>query len=232
MGPSARIAREQLEFQANRIERLLAAHRVPVRVAGGSVTPRWIRFDLAPSLGARIASIRNLSEELSVALGTSDVRLGRDGEKLMLEILRPDAEPVRLLPLLRQLPPVPAFTACLGLADNGRPLLIRLSSPDVAHILVAGATGSGKTELLRSIVVSLAVRHRQSQLQLALIDPKRRGFGPLAHLPHLVAPVASGPDETLELLNPHFVRAELVSDVAALHPELDAIIDRLCQPPG
>ena len=91
MTASANITREYLNFQADRIERLLASHRVPVRVAGGSVTPRWIRFDLAPAPGARIASIRNLSEELSLALGTTDVRLGREGETLTLEVSRPDA---------------------------------------------------------------------------------------------------------------------------------------------
>jgi S-DNA-T family DNA segregation ATPase FtsK/SpoIIIE len=190
MATPAQITREFLDFQADRIERLLASHRVLVRVAGGAVTPRWIRYDLAPAPGARIASIRNLSEELSLALGTGSVRLGREGEKLTLEVMRPDAQPVHLLSLMHNLAHIPLYTACLGVAENGRPLLIRLSSPDVAHILVAGTTGSGKTELMRAMIASLALTHRQSQLQVALIDPKSRGFGPLAGIPHLLAPVA------------------------------------------
>jgi S-DNA-T family DNA segregation ATPase FtsK/SpoIIIE len=70
----------------------------------------------------------------------------------------------------------------------------------VAHVLVAGATGSGKTELMRAVVVSLAWRHRQSQLQVILIDPKQRGFGPLGRLQHLLAPPAATPEAALALL--------------------------------
>jgi S-DNA-T family DNA segregation ATPase FtsK/SpoIIIE len=194
------ITREYLNFQSDRIERVLASHRVPVRVQGGDVTPRWIRFHVAPGLGAKVATIRNLSEELALALGAPDVRVSREGEQLSVEVPRPDAEPVALVPLLRRLPSMPAYTACLGLADDGRPLLIRLPSPDVAHILVAGATGSGKTELMRAILVSLALQHRQSQLQIVLIDPKQRGFSPLAGLPHLLAPPAVTPAAALALL--------------------------------
>ncbi|MBI4771166.1 MAG: DUF87 domain-containing protein, partial [Chloroflexi bacterium] len=178
--------RRFLDFQADRIEHVLASHRVPARVHGGEVSPRWVRFHLSPAPGARIATVRNLSEELALALGAPDVRVARDGEMLAVEIPRPDAEPVRLLPFLRSLPFIPPLTACLGMADDGRPLLLRLPSPDVAHVLVAGTTGSGKTELIRSMILSLALRNRQSRLQVVLIDPKRRGFEPLASLPHVL----------------------------------------------
>jgi S-DNA-T family DNA segregation ATPase FtsK/SpoIIIE len=197
---STQVTREYLEFQSDRIERVLASHRVPARVEGGSVTPRAIRFHVAPALGAKLASIRNLSEELALALNAPDVRIAREGDKLALEMPRPDAEPVYLLPLMRGLSAIPPFTACLGLAEDGRPLLARLPSPDVAHILVAGTTGSGKTELMRSMVLSLALTHRQSQLQMALIDPKGRGLAPLAGLRHLLAPIATDSGEALTLL--------------------------------
>lgn len=192
--------RDYLNFQADRIERVLASHRVPVRVHGGTVSPRWIRFLLTPALGAKVATVRNLSEELAMALGAPDVRVARDGEALAVEMPRPDAEPVRLLPLMRSLSSLPLLTACLGLADDGRPLLLRLPSPDVAHVLVAGTTGSGKTELIRTMLVSLALTNRQSKMQIALIDPKSRGFAPLAGLPHLIDDVASDAGSALNLL--------------------------------
>jgi S-DNA-T family DNA segregation ATPase FtsK/SpoIIIE len=192
--------REYLNFQADRIERVLASHRVPARVNGGTVTPRWIRFLLTPALGARVASVRNLSEELALALGAPDVRVARDGQALAVEVPRADAEPVRLFSLMQSLPPMPPVTACLGLTEDGRPLLLRLPSPDVAHVLIAGATGSGKTEVMRSLLASLALTNRQSRLQLALIDPKSRGLMPLARLPHLIAPLASDIGSALQLL--------------------------------
>jgi S-DNA-T family DNA segregation ATPase FtsK/SpoIIIE len=198
MPPS--VNRDYLEFQSNRIEAVLASHRVQARVNGGAVTPRWIRFHLAPALGTRVASVRNLDEELAVALGAPEVRVTREGERLAVEMPRPDSDLVHLLPLIDSLPAMPALTACLGLTQDGRPLLIRLPSPDVAHILVAGTTGSGKTELMRTMALSLALTNRQAALQLALIDLKGRGLGPLSGLPHLAAPAATNLDSALSLL--------------------------------
>ncbi|HRF46120.1 MAG TPA: DNA translocase FtsK [Anaerolineales bacterium] len=194
------VSRDYLNFQSDRIERVLASHRVPVRVHGGTVSPRWIRFHLTPAIGAKIATVRNLSEELALALGAADVRVARDGETLALEVPRADAEPVRLLPMLRGMGNIPTLTACAGLAEDGRPLMLKLNSPDVAHILVAGATGSGKTELIRSIVLSLAITNRQSKVQFALIDPKRRGLRGLGVMPHCLAPVAEDPRAATTLL--------------------------------
>jgi S-DNA-T family DNA segregation ATPase FtsK/SpoIIIE len=102
--------------------------------------------------------------------------------------------------MLRDLRSLPPLTACLGLCDDGRPLLIRLPAPDVAHVLVAGTTGSGKTELIRTMVASLAAGNRQAAVQFALIDPKGRGLAPLAGLPHLLAPPVSGDEAAVCLL--------------------------------
>ncbi len=221
------LTRDYLEFQSDRIERVLAAHRVPVRVEGGAITPRWIRYHVAPALGARVATIRNLSEELALALGAPDVRVAREGEKLALEVPRADAEPVYFLPLLRNLSSIPVYTACLGLTEEGRPLLVRLPSPDVAHILIAGATGSGKTELLRCLLLSLALTHRQSQLQIVLVDPKSRGFAPLANLPHLLAPVAAHPAEALPLLNRLIAEMERRDQESVNSPRIVVAVDEL-----
>ncbi|MBI3244478.1 MAG: DNA translocase FtsK [Chloroflexi bacterium] len=195
------VTSDYLNFQADRIERVLASHRVPVRVHGGLVSSRWMRFLVAVAPGAKISVVRNLSEEIALALGADNVRISREGSNLAVEVPRPDSEPVFLMTLLRSLPPMPPHTACLGMADDGRPLLLRLPSPDVTHVLVAGMTGSGKTELIRAMALSLAIGNRQSQLQFALIDPKSRGLAPLAGLPHLMAPPASDAVSAMALLD-------------------------------
>ena len=84
---------------------------------------------------------------------------------------------------------LPSFTAVLGMCDDGAPLLMRLTSPDVAHVLISGTTGSGKTALCQTMILSLAMTHRRSQLQFVLVDPKRRAFAPFAPLPHLLWPL-------------------------------------------
>ncbi len=193
--------RRMLEYQADRIEAVLAQHRVPGRVTGGTVAPRWIRFQVLPAMGARIATIKNLSEELAAALDAPSVRVARRGAAVAIEVPRDDPQPIRLLPLLRALRNVPPVTACLGLDDEGVPLLIRLPSPDVAHVLVAGTTGSGKTVLLRSMALSLALRHpHPGELALLLIDPKGRAFRELAPLPQLARPVVVEVGEAVEAL--------------------------------
>lgn len=85
-----------------------------------------------------------------------------------------------------------AGAAVLGTDLEGLPLVLRLPSPDVVHVLVAGMTGSGKTVLMRSLLASLALFNGPEDLKMLLIDPKGgRGLGPLAALPHSVGPVAT-----------------------------------------
>ena len=207
--------RDKLEFQADRIETVLSIHKVKARVTGGTVTPRWIRFQVLPALGAKISRIKRLNEELAAALDAPNCRISRRGAAVSLEVPRDDPEPVRLLPLYRQLHQneereMPPATAVLGLSEEGAPLLIRLPSPDVAHILVAGTTGSGKTALLQTMILSLAMANPAASpypqpgsrgLLLVLIDPKGSAFGLFEGLPHLARPVISETEEALEALN-------------------------------
>src|SRR5262249_30277772 len=116
-----------------------------------------------------------------------------------------------------------------------------------AHVLVAGATGSGKTELIRSLLASLALHNRQSRLQFALIDPKQRGLLPLAGLPHVIGQVAATTEAAQALLDrlvdemerrdrenvssPHIVIAidELLDLLATGGKAMEAAITRLAQ---
>src|SRR3989337_1460917 len=142
--------RQIFEMQADRIEMVLAQHKAPARVAGGIVTPRWLQFHLDPALGTRLSRVESLAEEIALALGSASVRVSRQGATMQIDVPRSDAQPVRLLEVCRRLPTVPLGTAVLGIADDGAPLLLRLPSPDVAHVLVAGTTGSGKTALAQA----------------------------------------------------------------------------------
>ncbi len=178
------INRSTLELQADRIEAVLRQHKAPGYVGGGVVTPRLIQFHITPAPETKVAKISALAEELGLALNCAGVRIQRQGNRLHLEIPRQDGEAVRLLPLCESLT-APAHSAVLGVDDRGAPLLLRLTASDVVHVLVCGTTGSGKSALVRSMLASLAYFNEPDALQMVLIDPKGRGYGMLADLPHV-----------------------------------------------
>jgi len=183
------------------LEQVLASYRVPARVRKGKITPRLIQFQLLPAPGTRIGAIQRLTEELAMALGVASVRVRRKDGQLEVEVPREDPAHVTLQSVLRRLTDIPPTTAVLGLDEDGVPLLLRLSSPEVAHVLIAGTTGSGKTALARTMILSLALNHSLRDLSLVLIDPQGRGYRPLAALPHLARPLATTADEAEEILS-------------------------------
>lgn len=194
------LSRDWLDYLADHIEALLAAHKLEAVVTGVQVSPRWVRFVLQLGLGTRISSIQNLAEELALAVEAPSVRITRSASALAIEVPLPNPQPVHLLAAIEELPMLPPVTGVLGLSLEGETFTLPLMAPEVTHVLIAGATGCGKTELMRSLILSLALYNRQAHLQVALIDPKRRGFTPLDGLPHLIAPVATSPDDAEALL--------------------------------
>lgn len=216
-----------LEMQADRIEAVLARHKVAGRVNGGTVTPRFIRFQLTTQMGTKVNKVASLAEEIALALGMREARVYRQGGTINVEVPRTHAAPVRLLPLCSRLATVPPTTAVLGLEANGTPLLLRLTAPDVSHVLIAGTTGSGKTALARTLLTSLAMHNRQGELQLILIDPKGRGFGPLATLPHVLGTIATSPAEAIGRLRWLVQEMERRDQGSISHPKLIVAVDEL-----
>ena len=225
--------RPYLEYQADRVEAVLAAHRAPGRITGGTVGPRLIRFFLSPAPHTRLSAIRRLADDLALAMRVSSLAVVRDENGVVLSFANPEPKPVSLLPLLDDVAPVPAATAVLGLTDAGVPLLARLSAPDVAHVLLAGTTGSGKSVLLRTMAVSLTLTNTPSTLRLLCIDPKGRTFRSLANAPHLARPLITDPREAVEALNSLIRTMQIrdhrgeVPDHAGAVPRIVVFIDEL-----
>lgn len=192
--------RRQLDMQSDRIEAVLASHKVPGRVWGATVTPRFIRFQVTTAMGTRVNKVSDLSEEIALSLGVRSARVYRQQGAIQVEVPRERPEPVRLLQLCQRVSETPPVTALLGLDEEGTPLLLRLPSPDVVHVLVAGTTGSGKTALARALLLSLALYNPPETLRLVLVDPKGRGFGPLSGLPHVIGRVAASAQEGVKAL--------------------------------
>jgi len=218
--------REHLERQADAIEWVLWSHGVQAPVAGGTVGPRLVRFYLHPAPGVRVSRLVNLTEELALALAAPTCRVTRQAGQVVLELPRPDAPLVRLQALSGRLDGVPRETALLGLDEEGQVLGLRLSSPDVAHVLVAGTTGSGKTVLLQTLVLSLAQHNPAAALQMVLIDPQGRGLGALAALAH-VRGLATEPAASEGVLTALVAELEERARRRVAYPRVVVVIDEL-----
>lgn len=227
--------KHELDFQADKIEMVLTSHKAPARVWGGKMTARTIQFHLAPAANTRLAKLESLTEEVALALGTPTARLTRTNGTLSIEVPRRDARFVSLAELdaqlendehLRRALHSPG-TAILGLDSEGVPLLLRLASPDVAHCLIAGTTGSGKTELARTLIASLVMHQKPRDVQLALFDPKRRGFALFAAVPHLLFPIVADADETMARLSYLVTEMERRDRDLIERPRIVIVIDEL-----
>jgi S-DNA-T family DNA segregation ATPase FtsK/SpoIIIE len=187
---------------ADQIEAVLRDRKAPAAVIGGKVLPGFVEMLLRPAPGTKVNQVRALQADLALALGNSNVRVTQSGTHLAVQIPRETRKPVRLSTLMATAKDAPLYTAVLGLAEDGATLMACLASPDVSHMLVAGATGSGKTSLAHSALLSLCQQHRPSQLGVIVIDPKR------SHDPlflqgvsrHLLLGVAGTPEESLAAL--------------------------------
>jgi S-DNA-T family DNA segregation ATPase FtsK/SpoIIIE len=226
-----------LHFQADRIELVLASHKVPARVTGGKVTPRLVRYQLSTPLGVRVKQVAGLAEEMAMSLGAPSCRVYRQEGQVQVEVPRRDGQMVHLWDVCRQLSApgdgrarsskVPPVTAVLGLDSEGVPLLLRLPSPNVAHVLIAGTTGSGKTALARTMVASLAAYNSQRHLQIVLVDPKGRGLMPFQGLPHLLTPVVSRVEEALAVLERLVSEMERRDLEGCAEPRILIVLDEL-----
>jgi len=223
--------RRELHFQADRIEMVLASHKVPARVTGGMVTPRLVRYHLSTPLGVKVRQVAGLSEEIALSLGAPSCRVYREEGRVEVEVPRTQGQAVALLPLLERLrasgAAVPPVTAVLGLDQEGMPLLVRLPSANVAHVLIAGTTGSGKTALARTMVASLAAGNSQRSLQLVLVDPKGRGLMAFEGLPHLLVPVVTRVEEAVAVLGRLVAEMERRDAEGRSEPRLVVVLDEL-----
>ena len=219
--------RMHLEFQADRIEATLASHKVRGRVAGGLLTPRFARFDLLLDRSTRVQRVRDLDEELALALDAPACRILRRNGRVQVEVPRPDPQRIPYLRVFRQLGEPPPVSALVGLDEEAVPVLVRFPSPDVAHVLIAGNTGSGKTMLARTMALSLAMLNPPRSVQMVLIDPKRRGFAPLGELPHLLVPLVDSTSRAALLMARLVEEMERRDRCACSEPRIVVLIDEL-----
>lgn len=182
----------KLNQTAEQIEAVLRDRHAAASVIGGKVLPGFVEMLLRPEGSTKVSQVKALQADIALAVGSSNVRIAQSGGNLAVQIGRQARQPVRLSALMPQVGDIPRFTAVLGLAEDGAPLLARITSAEVSHVLVAGTTGSGKTSLAQTILLSLCRLHKPHEIGLIVVDPKRRERDPFlaAVQRHLLLPVA------------------------------------------
>lgn len=184
---------DELERQKKAVQDTLDNFAIDATVWDAVVGPRVTQLRLKPGLGVRVEAITSLSNNLALGLAAESIRIQAPipGKPYVgIEIPNGNAAPLNLGLMLRSeawVKSKAAIPLMLGMELGGSLCITDLNA--APHMLIAGATGSGKSVCMNTILMSLITRFSPDQLELILIDPKRVEFGAYDKLPHLVRPV-------------------------------------------
>ncbi|PNZ58040.1 DNA translocase FtsK [Staphylococcus casei] len=166
---------------------------VPAEVQNVTEGPSVTRFELSVEKGVKVSRITALQDDIKMALAAKDIRIEAPipGTSLVgIEVPNVTSTKVNLRSIIE----APSFknsesklNVAMGFGINNEPLLMDIAK--TPHALIAGATGSGKSVCINSILMSLLYKNHPEELRLLLIDPKMVELAPYNDLPHLVAPV-------------------------------------------
>ena len=192
-----------LRANANIIKRTLESFGMPVDMGEINIGPKVTRYTLKPAEGIKLSRITALSQDLALALATHPIRIEAPipGKSLIgIEVPNKAAALVRLGSLMLY----PEFQSsgplgfCLGRNVSGEPVFANIAK--MPHLMVAGATGSGKSITIHSILISLLYKNSPQTLKLILIDPKRVELSIYGMLPHLATPVITENKKAINVL--------------------------------
>lgn len=181
-----------LQANANIIKRTLDSFGIPVEMGEITIGPKVTRYTLKPAEGIKLSRITALNQDLSLALASHPLRIEAPipGKSLVgIEVPNKSAALVRLGSIIKY----PDFHSsgilgfALGKGLSGEPVFPNIAK--MPHLLVAGATGSGKSVTIHSIIISLLYKNSPETLKFIFIDPKRVELSIYGGLPHLIAPV-------------------------------------------
>ena len=205
---SKKLHQDQRQVDAAGVElvRALAAHGVETRLVGSRVGPTVTRYELELGPGVKVARVTSLSKDIAYAMASPDVRIlapipGKSA--IGVEVPNRTRQLVALRDILdaketRVTPTTHPLEVAMGRDIAGRAVVANLA--EMPHILISGATGSGKSSCMNSLITSILMRQDPDHVKLILVDPKRVELGQYDGLPHLLSRVVVDPKQAANAL--------------------------------
>ena len=189
----------EIQENADKLIETLASFGVTASIKGVDRGPRITRYEVVPAKGVKVSSILNLQDDIALNLAAGSIRMEAPipGKSAVgIEIPNKKSSIVRLRNLLE----TEDFKAsksktivCIGRDVAGQPVFGDISK--MPHLLIAGATGMGKSVCINSLLISVLYKARPDEVKLIMIDPKQVEFTMYNGIPHLLVPVVSDPKQ-------------------------------------
>ena len=191
---------------AEKIRKKLDQFDISVKMGDVHVGPTVIQYTLKPHEGVKLSKITSLKNDLALALAAKSIRIEAPipGKALVgIEVPSEDRTIVRLkemlaTPVFKKMVTDNKLAFPLGRNVSGAPLFAELN--EMPHLLIAGATGAGKSVAINSFLISLLYNNSPADLKLILIDPKQVELRDYNGIPHLLTPVITDPDKAANSL--------------------------------
>ncbi|MGL5244661.1 MAG: DNA translocase FtsK, partial [Sarcina sp.] len=197
--------KKELLSNANKLEETLSSFGVEAKILQVTKGPSVTRFELQPKAGVKVSKIVNLADDIALGLAANGVRIEAPipGKSAIgIEVPNKEQTPVFFREILESQEFVNnSFkVACaLGKDITGKCIVTDLSK--MPHVLIAGATGSGKSVCINTLIISILYKYSPNEVKLLMIDPKVVELSVYNGIPHLLTPVVTDPKKAAAALN-------------------------------
>lgn len=186
------------------LEEMLASFHVEAKVVHVTTGPSVTRFELKPGDGVKISKITALSKDIALKLAAPDIRIEAPipGKALVgIEVPNTTVEMVTMRSIMESsdfFASSSKLLAVIGLTITGESIVMDLGK--MPHVLIAGATGAGKSVCINAIILSILMKARPDEVKFLMIDPKKVELSLYQDIPHLLAPVVTNPHKAAATL--------------------------------
>ncbi len=195
--------RQHVSENTRKLERTFESFGVKAKVVKVHLGPAVTKYEVQPAIGVKVSKIVNLTDDLALALAAKDLRIeapipGRSA--IGIEVPNQEVSMVSLREVVdtKRNDLNSKLTIGLGRDISGEPILADLSK--MPHLLIAGATGSGKSVCVNGIITSILLKAKPHEVKMMMIDPKMVELNVYNGIPHLLAPVVTEPKKAAQAL--------------------------------